>query len=79
MVVPQHVSEDMMEEALAKGEAAALVSRVFTTEYASAIVEGRIHRVDDEPWIRWRCVPCAKNTCQKYVPNRLRFVDCVLA
>lgn len=48
-----------------------LLSRVFTTEFESAVVKGRIFKVEDEP----SKAHALRLICQKYTPEKMNYVE----
>lgn len=72
---PGQLSNDRIRDLVAQGESRQLLSRVFTTQYCSAHVEGAfrpvIDRAEKELALRALCV--------RYTPDRREFVDAALA
>lgn len=70
--VPQLFTPDELDElARDKAKASSLTSRVFTTEFASAIVDGRLRHVQEEDL--WR--DALRAICQKYTPHAMDHFD----
>jgi len=70
--VPENYTEEQLTE-IAKDEskAALLISKVFTTEYESAIVKGRVNLVED----REEKNKAMRLICGKYTPTKMDYFD----
>jgi nitroimidazol reductase NimA-like FMN-containing flavoprotein (pyridoxamine 5'-phosphate oxidase superfamily) len=68
--VPDLYSDEELDAFAAEGNLGAYTSKVFTTEFASAIVCGRVHVVTDEEEKR-RALTLI---CQKYTPGKMKYV-----
>lgn len=70
--VPELYSEEQLKElADSKEGIASLVSKVFTTEFSSAMVRGRIFELTDQGEKR----QVLRLICQKYTPDKLSFFE----
>ena len=72
--VPDHFSDDFLDDEVAAGRAGTLLSKVFTTEYRSAIVVGTVRRVDSETEpdiVRDALYLISK----KYTPDKMAYFD----
>ncbi len=75
VVVPNHVSNEALDAALAAREGfAGLVSQVFTTQFASAIITGTLTEVCDEAEYR----AALRALCLKYIPDRIDYADAAI-
>lgn len=71
--VPELYTDDELEE-MSKDMtnfAQKVVSTVFTTEYASCIVEGKLHFVED----RKEIFHGMRLICEKYTPSKMKYFD----
>ncbi|NLW22560.1 MAG: pyridoxamine 5'-phosphate oxidase family protein [Tissierellia bacterium] len=68
--VPELYSKEELEE-IAKDESkiGLLISKVFTTEYESAVVKGRIALVEDEE----ERIKALRLICEKYTPSKMDY------
>jgi nitroimidazol reductase NimA-like FMN-containing flavoprotein (pyridoxamine 5'-phosphate oxidase superfamily) len=74
--VPDLYSEDQLAALLEDASGATkLVSSVFTTEFASAIVLGKIERVEDEI----ERVAGMRAICEKFTPDKMKYFDVAAA
>ncbi len=70
--VPENFTEDELEGfAQEESKAAVFISSVFTTEYESAIIKGKVILISDE---RER-VKVMKLICNKYTPSKMNYFD----
>lgn len=70
--VPELFSEEELKEFLNDDKkGATLSSKVFTTEYESAMVFGQVHLVDNES----EAVEALRLICQKYTPSKMEYFD----
>lgn len=70
--VPDLYDREQLDEMVKDPEKTSqLISRVFTTEYESAIVEGRIAEVMDTN----EKVLALKLICEKYTPDKMRYFE----
>lgn len=68
--IPELFSQEELEEmARDESKAAVLISNVFTTEFASAIVTGRAQLVAEEA----ERVKAIKLICEKYTPTKMAY------
>lgn len=75
VVIPHHISNEALDEALIdRARFAGLVSQVFTTQFASAIVMGRLVEVKDEDEYR----EALRALCLKYIPERIAYADAAI-
>ena len=68
--IPENFSKDELEEMskdISKG--VQFISKVFTTEFESAIVDGRVKKVED----RDEKVKALKLICEKYTPDKMDY------
>ena len=74
--VPEHFTNEELD-AIAKDESklALLTSKVFTTEYESAVVNGTVTRVEDEE----TKIRAMRLICQKYTPTKMPFFEMAIA
>lgn len=70
--VPEIYTKEELDE-LVKDESKGvlLIRKVFTTEYESAIVKGKIELVEDEE----ERIKAMKLICQKYTPNKMDYFN----
>ncbi len=72
VAVPQlFTPEELDDLGRDRANASRLTSRAFTTEYASAIVNGRLHRVQEAEL--WR--EALRAICRKYTPHAMKHFD----
>lgn len=70
--VPELYTEDKLKELLTDEKKANLLgSQVFTTEFESAIVFGKIHLISDE----MESEEGLRLICQKYTPSKMDYFD----
>lgn len=68
--IPENYSPDELEEiANDKSKSITLISRVFTTEFASTIVNGDIMKIEEED----EKIHALKLICQKWTPNKMKY------
>lgn len=68
--IPENFSKEELDEiAKDKSKAAVLISKVFTTEYESAIVKGKIRLVNNEE----ERIKAMKLICEKYTPTKMDY------
>lgn len=73
--VPNLYPAEELELLLQNGDAASVLgSKVFTTEFASAIVQGRVFREYDDANKK----EALRLICQRFVPARMAYFDLVL-
>lgn len=70
--VPENYTKEELEE-IGKDEskAALLISNVFTTEYESAVIKGRVKMVEDEE----EKIKVMKLICEKYTPDHMDYFN----
>ncbi len=70
--IPENYTKDELDE-IAKDEskAALLTSNVFTTEYESAVVKGRVKLVENEE----EKIKAMKLICEKYTPAKMDYFN----
>lgn len=70
--IPENCTKEELDE-IAKDEtkASLLISKVFTTEYESAIVRGKVKPVEDEQ----EKIKAMKLICKKYTPAKMDYFD----
>lgn len=64
-------AEELTEIAKDKSKAGTLISKVFTTEYESAVVKGKIKSVEDKE----EKLKAIKLLCEKYTPAKMDFFN----
>ena len=70
--VPENfTTEELAEIAMDKSNTGTLISKVFTTEYESAVAKGKIKLVEDEE----ERVKALKLVCEKYTPTKMDFFN----
>lgn len=70
--VPEIFSEEELDELIKdKSAAGTLTSKVFTTEYESAVVKGKIKLVEDEE----EKLKAIKLICEKYTPTKMDYFN----
>ncbi|MGD9570166.1 MAG: pyridoxamine 5'-phosphate oxidase family protein [Sedimentibacter sp.] len=70
--IPENFSkEELAEMVNDKSKAGALISKVFTTEYESAIVKGKIKLVENEI----EKLKSIKLICEKYTPTKIDYFN----
>ncbi|MCR6546515.1 pyridoxamine 5'-phosphate oxidase family protein [Dehalobacterium formicoaceticum] len=70
VAVPDNFSEEELDEMVKdENKTAFLISSVFTTQYESAIVKGRVQPVDDEE----ERVKALRLICEKYTPDKMKY------
>jgi len=72
VVVPENYTKEELDE-IAKDESGAglLLSHVFTTEFQSAIVKGKVVLIED----REEKIRAMKLICEKYTPSKMDYFD----
>ena len=74
--VPDLYTADEMDAMMADPAGAGkLISSVFTTEFASAMVGGTIHEIHEAS----EKEAVLRRICQKYTPDKLKYVDAAIA
>ncbi|MDD2426982.1 MAG: pyridoxamine 5'-phosphate oxidase family protein [Eubacteriales bacterium] len=72
--VPDLYTDEELRELAAQGKHKDFVSKVFTTEYSSAIVTGTVKKVDpEEKPDEVRLAMCA--ICEKYTPDKMAYFE----
>lgn len=70
--VPQLFDEKELADFLTKEEKGqTLISKVFTTEFESALVQGTVHKVTSEP----QQIEAMRLICEKYTPSKMKLFD----
>lgn len=70
--IPELFSEEELQGFLKdESKGSTLSSKVFTTEYESAMVFGKIHLVTDQP----EAIEALRLICQKYTPSKMEYFD----
>ncbi len=64
-------AEELTEIAKDKSKAGTLISKVYTTEYESAVVKGKIKSVEDKE----EKLKAIKLLCEKYTPAKMDFFN----
>lgn len=70
--VPENFTSEELEE-ISKDESKAvvLISSVFTTEYESVVIKGRVRLVED----KLEKIKAMKLICEKYTPDKMNYFD----
>ena len=69
---PENYTKDELDQiAVDPSKAALLISSVFTTEYESAIVKGKVKLVEDGE----EKIKAMKLVCEKYTPTKMDYFD----
>lgn len=73
--VPDFLSNTAIDHMIEKGDSASLLTKVFTTEFSSAMVEGKLRCVTEQK---------EKNTalrriCEVYTPGKMQYFDRAVA
>lgn len=66
--VPELYEEEELEFMVKEKGVSLLLSKVFTTEYASTMVKGRVRRAEDE-----EKVLALRYICEKYTPTKMMY------
>lgn len=70
--IPENFTKEELDEiASDKSKAVLLISSVFTTEYESVVVKGRVVQVDDEE----ERVHAMRLVCEKYTPSKMEYFN----
>ncbi|MGF7058471.1 pyridoxamine 5'-phosphate oxidase family protein [Brassicibacter mesophilus] len=70
--VPENYAKEELDEIIKdESKVIVLISSVFTTEYESAVVKGRIRLVEDEE----EKVKALKLICEKYTPTKMDYFN----
>lgn len=69
--VPDFLSDNELKGMQSEGKVSAIISHVFTTEYASAIVYGSLSTVNDDTEKR----EALRILCEKYTPDKMFLFD----
>lgn len=70
--IPENYSYEELEEMNQDpSKAIKFISSVFTTEFESAIVTGRVEKVQD----RDEKVKAMRSVCEKYTPDKMKYFD----
>lgn len=70
--IPDNYSEAKLQEiAEDETQAALLISNVFTTEYESAVVRGKVKLLDDKK----EQIHAMRLVCEKYTPHKMAYFD----
>lgn len=70
--IPENFSKEELDKlAQDKSKAGTFISKVFTTEYESAIVKGKIKLVEDEE----EKLKSIKLICEKYTPTKMNYFN----
>lgn len=68
--IPENYAKEELDEIMKdESKAASLTSKVFTTEYESAVVKGKIELVEDEE----EKVKAMRRLCEKYTPTKMDY------
>lgn len=74
--VPENYSSDELEEMNNDArKAVKLISSVFTTEFESAIITGRVVMVEDDT----EKIAAMRLICEKYTPDKMKYFDTAIA
>lgn len=70
--VPENYSKDELDEIVRdQSKAKLLISSVFTTQYESAIVQGKVEIIEH----RDEKIKAMKLICEKYTPSKMKYFD----
>ena len=70
--IPENYTEEELRGiAKDRSKAALLISKVFTTEYESVVVKGRVELVEDEQ----EKIRAMRLICEKHTPTKMSFFD----
>lgn len=70
--IPENYTEEELREiAEDRSKAALFISKVFTTEYESAVVKGRVELVEDEQ----EKIRAMRLICEKHTPTKMDYFD----
>lgn len=70
--IPENYTEEELRGiAEDRSKAALLISKVFTTEYESAVVKGRVELVEDEQ----EKIRAMRLICEKHTPTKMDYFD----
>lgn len=70
VAVPDNYTEEDLDKMVRdENQTALLISSVFTTQYESAIVKGRVQPVEDEE----ERVKALRLICEKYTPDKMKY------
>lgn len=70
--IPENFSKDQLEE-MSKDSAKGIqfISKVFTTEFESAIVSGKVHLVEEDK----EKIKALRLVCEKYTPSKMDYFE----
>ena len=70
--IPENFTEEELNEIVKdKSKISLLISSVFTTEYESSIVKGKVKLVEDEK----EKIKAMKLICEKYTPTKMKYFN----
>ncbi|WP_324824723.1 pyridoxamine 5'-phosphate oxidase family protein [Sinanaerobacter sp. ZZT-01] len=70
--IPDNFAEEELKEiASDESKARLLISSVFTTEYESAVIKGKVEIVEDEE----ESIKAMRLICEKYTPTKMMYFD----
>lgn len=70
--IPDNFTEEELKEiASDESKATLLISSVFTTEYESAVIKGKVEIVEDEE----EKIKAMRLICEKYIPTKMMYFD----
>ncbi|MCR2044278.1 pyridoxamine 5'-phosphate oxidase family protein [Anaerosalibacter massiliensis] len=70
--IPENYTKEELDEIIKdESKAVLLISKVFTTEYESAVVIGKVKLVEDEE----EKIKAMKLICEKYTPTKMDYFD----
>lgn len=70
--IPENYSHGELEEMKNNpSEAVKFISSVFTTEYESAVITGKVEQVTDE----YEKIEAMRIICEKYTPGKMQYFD----
>lgn len=70
--IPDNFTEEELKEiASDESKAILLISSVFTTEYESAVIKGKVEIVEDEE----ERIKAMRLICEKYIPKKMKYFD----
>ena len=70
--IPENYTKEELDEIIKdESKAVLLISKVFTTEYESAVVTGKVKLVEDEE----EKIKAMRLICEKYTPTKMDYFD----
>lgn len=70
--IPDNFTEEELKEIVSdESKTILLISSVFTTEYESAVIKGKVEIVEDEK----ERIKAMRLICEKYTPTKMKYFD----